>query len=374
MTLRSELDRRALIGLLAAAGAAPLPARAQGRAFDAADYGRIPVIDMQAGLGPPEDPLAGVRESGLTAISTTVGLVGNGPGRWDSVVSDIAGVEAAVDAYPHALSIVRRASDLAAARQAGRLAILLNTQDTTALDGDAGRVKALKDLGVRVLQLTYNKRNLCADGCLEPGNAGLSDFGRQVIHEANANHLLLDLSHGGQRTVFEAAQACTAPPAVTHSGCRDLVDNPRNIYDREMKAVADKGGVVGIYFMNYLRVASGGAPVDGRAEDVIRHVEHALQVCGEDHIGLGTDGGIPAVQVTDDLRAAYKSKYDFRVKSGFFTPGDAPDIYNWIPDYNTPHRFLNLGQDLAKRGWPTARIEKLVGGNFNRLLGEVLDA
>jgi len=132
--------------------------------------------------------------------------------------------------------------------------------------------------------------------------------------------------------------------------------------------------VVGIYFMNYLRVPTGGAPVNGRAEDVIRHVEHALDVCGEDHIGIGTDGGIGPVVVDDALKAAYQQKFDFRVKNGFFTPGDAPDIYNWIPDYNTPNRLERLGDDLAKRGWPAARVDKLLGGNFERLLREVLDA
>lgn len=370
------MDRRRLLSMVGAAGMWAPAVRAQPRGSGAQGLRSAPIIDMQTGLGPGVDAaraLADVKASGLTAISTTVGPVGNGPGLFESLLHDIADLGGLIDANPDAFLLVRRSSDFARARELNRLGLIINVQDTSALEGEVNRVKTLKDLGVRVVQLTYNRRNLCGDGCLEPGNAGLSEFGRQVIGEVNANRLLLDLSHGGQMTTLEAAKASQAPPAITHTGCRDLVDNPRNTYDREMKAVADKGGVIGIYFMNYLRVATGGKAENGSADDVIRHIEHALNVCGEDHIGIGTDGGISAVQVTDGLKAMYRKKFDFRVKSGFFTPGDGPEIYNWIPDFNSPDRLLRLGAALRKRGWPAARVEKLLGGNFDRLLRNVLD-
>src|SRR3546814_13487699 len=102
-------------------------------------------------------------------------------------------------------------------------------------------------LGVKIIQLTYNKRNLAGDGCLESANAGLSDFGREAIAEIEKANVLLDLSHSGQRTQAEGIAAAKRPPALTHSGCRALVAFPRNTYDAEMNALAANGGVLRCY-------------------------------------------------------------------------------------------------------------------------------
>jgi membrane dipeptidase len=101
----------------------------------------------------------------------------------------------------------------------------------------------------------------------------------------NRLHMVLDLSHGSPRTMAEAIAASKAPVAMRHTGCRALVDLPRNTRDNELKALADRGGVAGIYFMPFLR--KSGQP---HAEDLIHHLEHAVNVCGEDHVGIGTDG------------------------------------------------------------------------------------
>jgi len=250
----------------------------------------------------------------------------------------------------------------------------LNVQDTSELEGDASRITVLKNLGIGVVQLTYNKRNLCGDGCLEPENAGLSDFGREVIAGINDQHLLLDLSHGGQRTISEAARYSKAPPAITHTACRALVNNQRNLYDEQMREIAERGGVVGIFFIAYLRSGIGQPALDATPEDLIAHIEHASNVVGEDHIGIGTDGGVAALVITPAFRDFWKKRYEDRVHQGLATAGEGPEAFNYIPEYNTPDRFLKLGDDLSKRGWPARRVDKLLGGNFHRLLGDVWDA
>src|SRR5262249_23097104 len=143
---------------------------------------------------------------------------------------------------------------------------------------------------------------------------------------------------------------------------RDLVDRPRNVFDTELKALADKGGVVGIYFMPFL-APSGPAT----REDLIRHIEHAVDVCGEDHVGLGTDGTVSGVEINDAYRKYLREEFEARTAQGLAAPGEGPDAYELITDYNEPRRFLRLADDLAARGWPDSRIDKLLGHNFARV-------
>jgi membrane dipeptidase len=370
-----DLNRRSALALMVSAAAAGT-ARAQAPGFAETDYSRAVVIDAQGVPAYINDSNAAeaakaLAASGVTAMSVTVGVVGNGPGRFDSVVSDIGDTEELIDGFPGQLARIRSASDLHAAKASGRFGIIYYTQDTSALEGDVSRVEKLKGLGLRVIQLTYNKRGLSGDGCMESANAGVSDFGRRVIAEIEKQKLLLDLAHASPRTTAEAIAAANRPMAISHTGCRDLCDNPRNIYDVSMRAAADKGGVVGIYFMNYLASGIGDTPREATPEDVIRHLEHAVNTCGEDHVGIGTDGTVITRPYGDQAaRDAARKHYEDRVKAGVSSPGDGPDITNIIPEFNQPRYLLTLGQDLARRGWPTSRIEKILGGNFARLFAD----
>ena len=152
------------------------------------------------------------------------------------------------------------------------------------LEGDVSRVDVFHQLGVRILQLTYNLRNLLGDGCLEPDNAGLSGFGRDVVARMNELGILVDLSHCGRQTTLDAVAASKQPVAVTHSGCAAIADLPRNKTDEQLRRLADKGGVVGIYLMPFFRTSR-----QLTAAAFVRHVEHAGRVCGEDYVGVGSD-------------------------------------------------------------------------------------
>jgi membrane dipeptidase len=108
-----------------------------------------------------------------------------------------------------------------------------------------------------------------------------------------------------------------------------------------------------------------------RADDVIRHLEHAVNVCGEDHVGLGTDGSISGVEINEAYANRHRKSVEERVKAGVSAPGEAPDLFTLIPEYNDPRRFVTLADDLAHRGWTSGRIEKILGQNFARLFTEV---
>ena len=218
---------------------------------------------------------------------------------------------------------------------------------------------------MRIVQPTYNLRNLLGDGCLEPDGAGLSRAGQESIRRMNALGILVDLSHCGRRTTRDALAASAVPVAFTHTGCAAVAEHPRNKTDDELRALAARGGVAGIYFMPYLR--PGAQPT---AEDVVRHVEHAVKVAGEDHVGVGTDGAISAVDLTPEYRARAQADIDRRKKAGIGAPGEVSGIYTFVPDLNTPRRLQKLGELLAARGHDSRRVDKILGGNFARLFRE----
>lgn len=373
-TRRSVLAGAA--GAVGALGALGDGARAQRGATSL--YDRAIVIDALGGPGGSKgrdgdaDTLtpkhvADAKASGVTAVNLTVSDVGNKPDAFNTTIGNIAWVEREIEAHRDVFLRVRRAEDLKSAKDSGRLGVILGFQDLTPLDASLDAVDVFHGLGVRIMQLAYNLRNIAGDGCLEPANGGLSNFGRSAIEKLNASKILIDGSHGGVRLIDEEIALSKAPMAVTHSGCRALNDVPRNIPDATMKALAQKGGVMGVYFMPFLRAA--GQP---HAEDVLRHIEHALNICGEDHVGLGTDGAISGEAIDDKkFRAEHKTFVEERRKLGIAAPGESADVFNVIPEYNDPRRFERLAFDLAKRGHAERVVEKVLGGNFARLFAEV---
>ena len=356
------------------AGAALLPrlARAQGGGWP--PYDRILAIDALGGPGLPgagEDgplPPEAIRDAlatGISACNVTVGYT-------DSLEACVRGIgqwQREIELHPQALVLVKSMADVKAAKASRRLGIILGTQNLAMVGGELERLKTLRDLGVRVAQLTYNLRNLLGDGSIEPADAGLSRLGRTAIGQVNELRLALDLSHGGWRTIAEAIAASARPCAITHTGCAAITRHPRNVPDEVLRALAAKGGVAGIYFMPYLREKG-----QQMAEDVIRHLEHAIEVAGEDHVGIGTDGSFSPTVLTDELRRAHRENIEQRKKAGIAAPNEEPDVFLFVPDLNTPRRFETLAGMLSRRGHKDGRIEKILGGNFARLFGEVWGA
>jgi membrane dipeptidase len=370
------MDRRQCLGLIAAAPFA-LSAGA-GRAAGVADkvYRQAIVIDGLGGFadvyGKPEDAKISARTraemlaSGQTACSITVNDVGNGLDVFQATIRNIALTDQAITDNGDALIKVGTVADIRRAKERNRLALIYNVQDTSWAGPDLDRIATLKGLGVRTVQLTYNLRNLSGDGCLEPGNGGLSKLGRATIERIESEKLLLDLSHSGQRTVAEGLAAATRPPTISHTGCRTLNDNPRNQWDAELKACADKGGVVGIYWMPFL--VANGKPTGA---DLVRHIDHAVKICGEDHVAIGTDGILSKTVIDDKARESQKKFFEERSKAGIAAPGEGPDVFNIVAEWDDHLRFLHLADGLADAGFSSARIEKILGGNLMRIYGEV---
>jgi membrane dipeptidase len=325
---------------------------------------------------PPEEvarlvtaELAQARASGLTAVVTTVAPSGRfwlDDAAFEKTKADVAAWRAKIAEHPEAVLLVDKAADLETARRDRRMGIVFTFQGTEPLGEDADRIALFRELGVRVIQLTHNRRNLVGDGAMEPGNAGLSNFGHEVVARLNGAKIVVDLAHGSQRTIREGIAACKAPMLISHTGCRALSDLPRCTPDAELRALADKGGVAGMIFWPYLRTDT-----QPMAIDVIRHIEHAIDACGEDHVGIGTDASVRPIDRTPEFEKQNREVIADMVEQGIFARGRPADLYTFIPDLNMANRFEVLGAMLAARGHSDARIAKILGGNFARVMREV---
>jgi membrane dipeptidase len=295
-----------------------------------------------------------VRLSGLTCICVTVGGVGTRPTdeAFTSAVSDISYWESQIDRHPDAFTRVRSVLDIDGARKSGKTGLAYAFQDGVSFETDLSRLEVFHQLGVRVIQPTYNRRNLLGDGCMEPANAGLSLAGVEAVKRMNSLGILVDLSHCGRRTAADAIAASSKPVVFSHTGCAAL-------------AVAEKGGVAGIYFMPYL---NGGR--QATAADVIRHLDHMIDVAGEDHVSIGTDGGVSTEVVDEAYRKKFAENVRARRTAGIAAPGETEQGYLFASDLNGPQRLDTLAGLLAARGYSDSRIAKLLGANLRRVFEE----
>ncbi len=310
--------------------------------------------------------IADAQAAGVCAINITLGEVAPGGELHAAALRDIAAWDALIAARADALRPVRCAADIDAAQAAGQVGVIYGFQNTEMLGDELARIDDFAQRGVRVVQLTYNRRNAVGDGATVPDDRGLTAFGAEVLARLQQQHLLVDLSHSSVRTCLDALRLARRPVAITHTGCRALADHPRNKRDDELRLLAERGGVVGLYWMPYLRLQ--GQPM---AADLIAHLEHALQVCGEDHVGLGTDGGASTIDDLAGYRASLAAEVAQRRQMGIGAPGESADVSLFLPDLCGPDQFQRLAEALAARGHGERRIEKVLGGNFRRLVREV---
>ena len=326
MTQSRDIDRRSL---LVSAGAMAT-ALATGSSAGTSAASPI-IIDSLGSLDDPNSadldapqPLStrvvqDARASGLTALNLTLGYI-HGPGDpFEFTVRDIVKWDRRIAENPGTLRKVTAVSDIRGAHAAGQLGLIYGFQNEEALGERADRVDLFADMGVRVFQLTYNESNRLGGGSSAAEDTPLTAFGREVIDRANDRLVMVDLSHSGRQTCIDAAKYSKLPACISHTGCRALVDLPRNKSDEELRLIAERGGYVGIYFMPYLAL---GRSIT--SDDVARHIEHAVQVCGEDCIGIGTDGSATGIDDLPSWEAAFRKQIEARRVAGISSPGETP--------------------------------------------------
>jgi len=302
----------------------------------------------------------------MDVVNVTIGYVAGPMEPFEHSIRQIGFWEARLNAHRDTLFKVLTPFDLLRARDERKIGIILGFQNAAMMGNDASRAEIFANLGVRVIQLTYNPANQIGDGAMAPGNRGLTPFGRELVSALNDSKVMVDLSHSGERTCLEAAEASRRPISINHTGCRALTDLPRNKTDIELRAVADRGGFVGIYFMPFLNPRSVATP-----DDVVAHIEHALNVCGEGHVGIGTDGGTTAVDDMAAYRAAIRQEIAERRAAGIGAAGENPDTLPFVEGLSGPNQFRELILLLERRRHPARRIERIMGLNFVDFAREV---
>ena len=314
-----------------------------------------------------EAALEHVRRSGITAVNLTVNArATEDASAFENTRTKTMEWAREIDAHSDVLRSVRSVADLKNAKSTGRLGLVFGFQDTVAVEDDLTRIDEFYDLGVRIIQLTYNIRNKLGAGALVAEDAGLTELGTEAVARLDELGIVVDLSHCGPRTTLDGILASRRPVGITHSGCKAVFDHPRSKDDETLKLLADRGGVVGIYLMPFLN--SSGPP---SASDVIVHIEHAWNVCGEDHVGIGSDQGIVPLDVSGDFPARFAAVSAQRSAAGIAAPRE--DTVPYVPDLNHARRLETIADMLADRGHSSTAIEKLLGANFVRLFEDVWD-
>lgn len=250
-----------------------------------------------------------------------------------------------IERYPDTLALARTAAEVRAAIDSGRIASLLGAEGGHAIGDDLAVLRELARLGVRYMTLTHNDDTPWADSATgSHPHGGLTDRGREVVAEMERIGMLVDLSHTAPTTMRDTLDVATQPVVFSHSSTVAVNDHPRNVPDDVLGRLADNGGVVMITFVpqfvsaayaSWLAAGSAGSPPPVTVADVADHVEHARDVAGAAHIGLGGDyDGTPVL------------------------PADLRDV----------SRYPVLAAELQRRGWSAGDLRALAGGNVLRVL------
>ncbi|MCL3817297.1 dipeptidase [Aeromicrobium wangtongii] len=250
-----------------------------------------------------------------------------------------------IERYPDDFAYAWSGDDVRRAWREGRIASLLGAEGGHSIDGSLAVLRELARLGVRYMTLTHNDNTPWADSATdEPVHGGLTDFGREVVAEMNRLGMLVDLSHVAATTMHDALDVSTAPVIFSHSSCRAVTDHPRNVPDDVLERLPANGGVIMIAYVPFFvsqdvadwSTGDRSSPIPASTvDDVVAHIEHARDVAGVDHIGIGSD--YDGVDVFPDRM------------------GDV-----------TGHAVVL--DRLAERGWSSGDLAKLMGDNLLRVL------
>lgn len=282
------------------------------------DEGRQDATIMVAYL--PQNPAAGDPASHAKAYA-------------DSIFDKIENIVAGNSNY---ISIARTPADLWTNKREGRKSIMLGIENGRAIEGSLDNLRHFAQRGIVYMTLCHNGDNdICDSARGSQTHNGVSDFGRKVISEMNRLGIMVDLSHAAESSFYDALELSETPIVCSHSSCRALCEHPRNLTDDQMRALAQKGGVMQVTLYNGFLVKEGQATI----EDALRHLEHAISIMGIDHVGLGTDfdgdGGICGLASSSEL--------------------------------------LQFTRQLLTRNYSEEDIQKIWGGNFLRVMQQVQD-
>lgn len=267
------------------------------------------------------------------------------------------------DHMPDKVCIVESRDDLDSPEHDGKLRVVLGFQGAEPIGTDQHMLRVFHKLGLRIVQLTYNEGNEMGAGCLEPNDQGLTRRGVQSVREMNALGMLVDLTHVGERTSLDAIEVSEDPVVFSHSNARAIRENARNLSDTQLKAVAEKGGMVGIAsFADFVADTTKGQPT---IDQYIDHIAYAVDLIGVDHVGIGSDimdtAGAAGIWWNQNTKRKYPE-----------ICGAMDEHMHGIADFHLWDELPNVTDAMLKRGFAADDVKKIIGGNFLRVLKQVL--
>lgn len=295
-----------------------------------------------------------LRAGGISGVNATC-AVWEGPEETLRNIGDWFQLQAT---HPDLLTLATTTQDIRQAKADGRVAVLLGFQNTSSFADDYRFVEVFSRLGVRIAQLTYNIQNLVGGACYEPVDSGLTRFGRTVVSEMNRVGMLVDLSHVGERTSLDAIEASAQPVAITHSNPTWFVESPRNKSDEVIKALVERGGVIGCCL--YPNVVGGA---DASLSDFCQMVANLCETFGVAHVGLGSD----CTREWGDDYVAYLRDGRWRPPEGRASPS-WPQWPSW---FQGPEDLPRVTDGLVEVGLDESEIIAILGGNWLDLFDRV---
>jgi len=302
-----------------------------------------------------ENLLKKLQKGGITAVNVTVSIFEN----FKETMSNIIRWKSMFTEYSDLIMPINNVRDIEEAKKLGKVGIILGFQNTSAIEEDIELLSIFKEVGVSIIQLTYNERNFVGDGCFERVDAGLTKFGLNIISKMNELDLLIDLSHVGPKTTMEAIEVSKKPVAITHSNPRALFDYTRNKTDEQIKLLASKGGVIGATFWPFF-LKKGMAST---LEDYLDNIDYLVKLAGIDHVSIASDFFINRSKEKLQKFRAGRSRNPETIDITW------PIIH---PEgIRTPEEFPNITYGLLKKGYSIEDTKKIMGENLIRLFREV---
>ena len=313
------------------------------------------------------------RRSGVTVACGTYSSSHRLSHSFEASVRSIAQAHAFIGALDGDLVPVLKAADIERVHASGKHGLILDFQNTTPFGDDPSRVALFYNLGIRMVQLTYNLQNLVGDGCTETYQGGLTWFGREIVAELNELDILVDVSHCSEQVGWDALETSKAPIVVSHSASKAVAHHDRGKTDALAKAIADRGGYFGVAVIPGFISDQPKVTLD----TFCRHVEHLARTIGIDHVGIGTDKAGPPSARTGSLIEFPRAMPARRGPAPFDWVGFRLEEHRLTSDYaiegyESFADWPNVTQALARWGFNEDELRKLLGLNFLRVFRDVV--
>lgn len=262
-----------------------------------------------------------------------------------------------IAAHPETL-LVRNAEDIRVAKASGRVGFVLSSQTPTIIENELSLLRSLYEQGLRVMEMTYQKANLLADGCGEPRGGGLTAFGKRAVAEMNRLGIAIDLSHASDRTMVETITESSQPVFFSHSNARSRVDHVRNVPDDTLRELVARGGICGISaYSAFLKEGGGETGTD--LGDYVAMVDHIVDLIGIDHVGMGFDVGEARTHEETLLIGGGNPKLTHDPST------------RYVKELMTRSRLPRLTEALLNAGYDDESVHKFLGGNVLRFFERV---